>query len=134
MNYYDVSMVGNVGKYRDVLTYQHPDRLDTGTLVNVPVGQQTSLGVVTRRITKPDFVCKDISRVAIEHPLPSQLVQLHHWMVDYYATSSGVGKVFYLPRSLLRPEPRHFLRRSSRPDRLAMTVHIICSMPVSALP
>ncbi len=89
MNYYDVSMVGNVGKYRDVLTYQHPDRLDTGTLVNVPVGQRTSLGVVVGHAAKPDFACKDISRVAIERPLPSRLVQLHHWMVDYYATSSG---------------------------------------------
>ena len=89
MNYYDVSMVGSVGKYRDVLTYQHPDRLDTGTLVNVPVGQRTSLGVVVGHATKPDFACKDISRIAIEYPLPSRLVQLHHWMVDYYATSSG---------------------------------------------
>lgn len=53
MNYYDVSMVGNVGKYRDVLTYQHPDRLDTGTLVDVPVGQRTSLGVVVGHAAKP---------------------------------------------------------------------------------
>ncbi len=90
MNYYDVSMVGNVGKYRDVLTYQHPNRLDTGTLVDVPVGQQTSLGVVTRRITKPDFVCKDISRVVIERPLPSQLVQLTHRHINQ---STGIQAV-----------------------------------------
>ena len=65
MNYYEVSMVGNVGNYYDVLTYQSSGQLAVGTIVSVPVGKKTSLGVITRQVKQPDFACKDIAKVVI---------------------------------------------------------------------
>ena len=97
MNYYEVSMVGNVGNYYDVLTYQSSDQLAVGTIVSVPVGKKTSLGVITKQVKQPDFACKDIAKVVIDTPLPQTLLQLHSWLCDYYATKPGIAWQTILP-------------------------------------
>ena len=90
-------MVGNVGNYYDVLTYQSSDQLAVGTIVSVPVGKKTSLGVITKQVKQPNFVCKDIAKVVIDTPLPQTLLQLHSWLCDYYATKPGIAWQTILP-------------------------------------
>ena len=98
MNYYEVSMVGSVGAYYDVLTYQSEMTLSTGTVVSVPVGKRTSLGVITKKVTKPDFDCKEIVKSVTDTPIPHTLIELHDWMTEYYATTSGMVWQTILPK------------------------------------
>lgn len=91
-------MVGSVGAYYDVLTYQSEMTLSTGTVVSVPVGKRTSLGVITKKVTKPDFDCKDIVKSVANTPIPHTLVKLHDWMAEYYATTSGIVWQTILPK------------------------------------
>lgn len=91
-------MVGSVGAYYDVLTYQSEMTLSTGTVVSVPVGKKTSLGVITKKVTKPDFDCKEIVKSATDTPIPHTLIELHDWMTEYYATTSGMVWQTILPK------------------------------------
>lgn len=98
MRYYDVSMVGAVGQFRDRLTYAYDGTLPIGTIVEAPVGRRQSRGVIAAaRRTAPDFECKPISQVVTTTPLPRHLVQVHDWMSQYYATGSGATWQTCLP-------------------------------------
>lgn len=97
VDYYEVSMVGNVGAYYDVLTYASDQELPIGTIVTVPVGRKSSLGVITQKVKQPEFQCKEVTKVVIKRPLPTPLLQLHDWLSSYYATSSGVAWQTILP-------------------------------------
>lgn len=90
-------MVGSVGTYYDVLTYASELFIPIGTIVNIPVGRKSSLGVVVRKVKQPKFQCKEITKIVIEQPLPTALIQLHDWLGSYYATSSGVAWQTILP-------------------------------------
>ena len=91
-------MVGSVGAYYDVLTYQSEMTLSTGTVVSVPVGKRASLGVIAKKVTKPDFGCKDIVKSVTNTPIPHTLIKLHDWMAEYYATTSGMVWQTILPK------------------------------------
>lgn len=100
MFYYEVSMIGNVGKFREVLTYASSTEFTVGTLVSVPVSKKTSTAVVIREVDKPDFDCKEIAKTIMLTPLPESLIKLHDWMSTYYATSSGAVWQTFLPARL----------------------------------
>ena len=91
-------MVGSVGAYYDVLTYQSEMTLSNGTVVSVPVGKRASLGVITKKVTKPDFDCKEIVKSVTDTPIPHTLIELHDWMTEYYATTSGMVWQTILPK------------------------------------
>lgn len=93
-------MIGNVGKFREVLTYASSTEFTVGTLVSVPVGKKTSTAVVIREVDKPDFDCKEIAKAIMPTPLPESLIKLHDWMSTYYATSSGAVWQTFLPARL----------------------------------
>lgn len=98
-------MIGNVGTYYDVLTYQHDTDIPIGTIVDVPIGKKTSLGVIIKKVPQPDFTCKSITKIILDRPIPSALIKLHDWMADYYATSSGIVWQTILP-SRIAVNPR----------------------------
>jgi primosomal protein N' (replication factor Y) len=100
MGYYEVSPVGIVGKDFGVLTYSHSDRLLVGTIVEIPVGSRKFVGVVVKKVTKPDFDVKEISRILYDKPLPSALLKLHTWLSDFYATHPGTVWQTTLPSGL----------------------------------
>ena len=93
-------MIGNVGAYYDVLTYQSEAKLAPGVIVSVPVGRKSSLGVVVKSTAQPDFACREITKVVIDRPIPASLIKLHDWLSNYYATSSGVAWQTILPARL----------------------------------
>lgn len=124
MNYYLVSMVGNVGAYYDSLTYQSTEALAIGTIVSVPVGQKMSLGVVVKSVTPPDFGCKDIAKVVVDQPLPTPLIKLHDWLADYYSTKSGIVWQTILP-ARVAVKPRAVSNTISSQNQLASRTQIV---------
>ena len=98
-------MVGNVGTYYDILTYQSDLDLPIGTLVKVPVGKKDSLGVIVKQVSKPSFTCKTITKRLLDAPIPKALLSLHGWMSEYYATNSGTTWQTIIP-SRIATKPR----------------------------
>lgn len=98
-------MVGNVGTYYDILTYQSDLDLPIGTLVKVPVGKKDSLGVIVKQVSKPSFTCKTIAKRLLDVPIPKALLSLHGWMSEYYATNSGTTWQTIIP-SRIATKPR----------------------------
>lgn len=98
-------MVGNVGTYYDILTYQSDLNLPIDTLVKVPVGKKDSLGVIVKQVSKPSFTCKTITKRLLDTPIPKALLSLHDWMSEYYATNSGTTWQTIIP-SRIATKPR----------------------------
>lgn len=90
-------MVGNVGAYYDILTYSAILDYPVGTIVEIPVGKKTSLGVIVKAVAKPAFICKAIIKSVVDQPIPGTLIKLQQWMAQYYATKSGITWQTILP-------------------------------------
>lgn len=90
-------MIGNVGAYYDILTYSAVLDYPIGTIVEIPVGKKTSLGVIIKAVAKPDFDCKVIIKSVVDQPIPTILINLQQWMAQYYATKSGITWQTILP-------------------------------------
>lgn len=93
-------MIGNVGAYFDRLTYSSNHQLAVGTIVEVTAGKKSSLGVIIETVPQPDFECKPINKVIIDHPIPSHLIAIHDWLADYYSTKSGIVWQSIIPSSI----------------------------------
>lgn len=82
------------------LTYSVEIPLEPGALVTVPIRKKQVLGIVSGMVTKPAFATKAI--IAGPHParVPAQLIQLFHWLRDYYPAPLGVLTQLMLPKQL----------------------------------
>ncbi len=102
MNYYEVAPMVIVRTDAYVLTYSSEMTLSAGSLVEIPVGKKSNIGVVMKHVSAPDFEVRPISR-ALELPaLPVELLATAHWMSDYYATHIASVLQTLLPRGLTK--------------------------------
>ncbi len=88
---------------REALTYQadKADRvLPTGSLVLVPLQQETVMGLVTGPAPPPRFKTKPISQVYDLPPLPGHLIRLILWLQTYYPAPLGVLTQQIVPAGL----------------------------------
>ncbi|HSH31800.1 MAG TPA: primosomal protein N', partial [Candidatus Saccharimonadales bacterium] len=86
---------------RFALTYAHRFPLPVGTLVEVPLGRKTSLGVVTAPAEPPQFATKALTQALDLVTLPPHLVQLAEWLHSYYQASPKSIWQTILPSGLL---------------------------------
>ncbi|MBP7760724.1 primosomal protein N' [Candidatus Saccharibacteria bacterium] len=116
MCYYEVVPLKIVHGSDGVLTYQSETIYSEGTIVTVPVGTQTIVGVIIRQVAKPSFATKPILTRVESIPLPSGLVALAQWMSMFYATHPVTVWQSLLPRGLTKT--RHTLsQKASHPSR-----------------
>ena len=81
-------------------TYQSDSDLAVGAVVLVEIGKRESVGVVIKKVSKPQFKTKDIIKLIEGKPLPPQLLHLANWLQQYYASPvSGVWQTI-MPRGL----------------------------------
>ena len=102
MHYYEVIPLKIVHGSDGVLTYQSEALLASGTIVTVPVGTQTIVGVVMGQVAQPSFATKSIVTQVESIPLPSGLVALAQWMSTFYATHPVTVWQSLLPRGLTK--------------------------------
>jgi primosomal protein N' (replication factor Y) len=91
-----------IGQDITSLTYAFSGSLAAGQIVEIPVGKRKFVGVVLRKVPRPDFECKEILRVIFDTPLPTALLKLHAWMSEYYATNPGTVWQTMLPSGLAK--------------------------------
>lgn len=98
-------------------TYHAATPLATGTLVRVQVGKRLVNGVVLANVKqKPSFATKPIETIITDHPLPKPLIELAHWLADYYATHLANVLQTVLPAGLHK-QRRGALKTSNHPIR-----------------
>ena len=73
-------------KDADFLTYSSEEELKIGQIVEIPLGKTKTVGLVYKKVAKPDFPTKPINRILYSEPLPKHLVKLAVWLSEYYLT------------------------------------------------
>lgn len=90
MHYYEVWVRSNRYHGNEALTYQSLQSFAIGQLVHVPLQQQTVTGFIVKRVPKPTFTTKPITRVIDLPPLPKELLLLGDWLRSYYPAPLGI--------------------------------------------
>lgn len=100
MYYYEVLVSSQRYHGSEPLTYGSESQLAAGTVVSVPLGNQTVSGFVTKQTSKPLFAVKPVNAVIEGEPLPRALISLHDWMKFYYPSPLGLITQLFLPAGL----------------------------------
>jgi primosomal protein N' (replication factor Y) len=92
---------------RGPFDYRLPARLDgtgVGSVLSVPFGGRTALGVVTRMAESSDVpaerLVEPLERAG--HPIPEELVELALWMADEYVSTPARALQLVLPPGVAR--------------------------------
>ena len=94
--FYEVIPVGKVAG----LTYESSDSLLVGQVVMVPVGRRVVPGVVMRKVARPEFRCKAVTKILYAKPLPKHLVATIKFIHEYYLAPSGMVVSMILPKGV----------------------------------
>lgn len=87
--YYEVSPLlhGGLGEFS--FTYSSENEIAAGSFVTVPFGQRSSLGIVIKPASKPDFITKLISETHDNLPvLETHTLDIAMWLSEYYTASA----------------------------------------------
>lgn len=82
------------------LTYNAEELLKEGSVVAIQLGRRKALGIISKVVSKPDFTTKPITKVVSMSAIPSALLALHDWLLEYYPGPSGLITQLFLPSSL----------------------------------
>ncbi|MBR3386088.1 primosomal protein N' [Candidatus Saccharibacteria bacterium] len=86
----------------ELLTYSFDGEIEPGTLVEVTVGRAKVPGVVIKKVARPEFKCKPITRILYSTPLPKHLVDTARWVAKYYHATASSTLAMILPNGILK--------------------------------
>lgn len=98
MYYYLVAVA--TAKYHgtELLTYSSSTALKIGTVVVVPLQRQRAYGFIIEKTQRPEFNTKELEILSTSlHPLPSRVLELFKWMLEYYPAPLGIIAQLFLP-------------------------------------
>ncbi len=102
MNYYLIAPAKTFHSDDQTLTYASEVPLKIGQIVEVPLGKQSTIGIVSAKTTQPDFETKTITRIIYDQPLPKHLVKAMFWLSDYYRCPLSSVIQAMLPRGITK--------------------------------
>ena len=83
-----------------LLTYSFDQNLAPGTIVSIPLGKKTALGIIYRKISAPtdqNFIIKSINKIVHPIPLPNHLLKSLAWLSSYYLNPVAKTANLFLP-------------------------------------
>ena len=83
-----------------LLTYSFDQNLAPGTIVSIPLGKKTALGIIYRKTTTPtdqNFIIKSINKIVHPIPLPNHLLKSLAWLSSYYLNPVAKTANLFLP-------------------------------------
>ena len=113
--YFEVAPLKIVRTNSEVFTYASKEKLETGQIIQIPVGKKNMFGVVFKEVEKPDFETREILKIVEKTPIPKHLIELSKWMSQYYATPLSQVLSGILPAGLGKN------RRSSKKEKINLT-------------
>ena len=102
MNYYLIAPAKTFHNSDNTLTYASTEPLKIGHIVEIPLGKNTTIGIVSAKTSQPDFKTKEIIRVLYVEPLPKHLVKALFWLSDYYRCPLSTVVQAMLPRGITK--------------------------------
>jgi primosomal protein N' (replication factor Y) (superfamily II helicase) len=101
MYYYDVLVSSQRYHGSSSLTYEHKESLRIGSVVSVPLQNQTVLGIiVNKNSSAPSHKTKQILKVIVDSAVPAELLELILWFQIYYPAPLGQVLSLFLPAGL----------------------------------
>ena len=120
MNYYLIAPAKTFHNSDNTLTYASAEPLKIGHIVEIPLGKNTTIGIVSAKTAKPDFETKTIIRLLYPEPLPKHLIKALFWLSDYYRCPLSTVVQAMLPRGITKkrrtPKATAPLQVSKTPD------------------
>lgn len=102
MKYYLIAPAKTFHSSDNLLTYSSETPLKIGQIVEIPLGRQSTIGIVVKNTTQPDFDTKSITKIIYEQPLPKKLVDALFWLSSYYRCSLSTVIQAALPRGITK--------------------------------
>lgn len=102
MKYYLIAPAKTFHSSDNLLTYSSETPLKIGQIVEIPLGRQSTIGIVVKNTTQPDFVTKSITKIIYEQPLPKKLVDALFWLSSYYRCPLSTVIQAALPRGITK--------------------------------
>lgn len=101
--YYKIWVASQRFHGNESLTYEASESLSPGQIVSVPLQNQTVIGIVDAPSTQPAFKTKPIL-FSWPHIVPSQLMLLLDWLVQYYPSPMGSLVELFTPPALIKKQ------------------------------
>lgn len=102
MKYYLIAPAKTFHSSDNLLTYSSETLLKIGQIVEIPLGRQSTIGIVVKNTTQPDFDTKPITKIIYEQPLPKKLVDALFWLSSYYRCPLSTVIQAALPRGITK--------------------------------
>lgn len=102
MKYYLIAPAKTFHSSDNLLTYSSETPLKIGQIVEIPLGRQSTIGIVVKNTTQPDFDTKSIIKIIYEQPLPKKLVDALFWLSSYYRCPLSTVIQAALPRGITK--------------------------------
>lgn len=102
MKYYLIAPAKTFHSSDNLLTYSSETPLKIGQIVEIPLGRQSTIGIVVKNTTQPDFDTKSITKIIYGQPLPKKLVDALFWLSSYYRCPLSTVIQAALPRSITK--------------------------------
>ena len=102
MKYYLIAPAKTFHSSDNLLTYSSETPLKIGQIVEIPLGRQSTIGIVVKNTTQPDFDTKSITKIIYEQPLPKNLVDALFWLSSYYRCPLSTVIQAALPRGITK--------------------------------
>ena len=102
MKYYLIAPAKTFHSSDNLLTYSSETPLKIGQIVEIPLGRQSTIGIVVKNTTQPDFDTKSITKIIYEQPLPKKLVDALFWLSSYYRCPLSTVIQAALPRCITK--------------------------------
>ena len=115
MKYYLIAPAKTFHSSDNLLTYSSETPLKIGQIVEIPLGRQSTIGIVVKNTTQPDFDTKLITKIIYEQPLPKKLVDALFWLSSYYRCPLSTVIQAALPRGITKN------RRGKLPEAPSIT-------------
>jgi primosomal protein N' (replication factor Y) len=100
MHYFEVAPNQIVRADSTFFTYSSDYQLQIGQIVLIEVGKKQMIGVVLKKVSKPEYPTKKIISIIEKNPLPYQLVNLSKWISTYYISPLATVLQTILPKGL----------------------------------
>ena len=102
MNYYLVAPAKTFHQTDNLLTYSSEEKLKIGQIVEIPLGKQSCIGIVTEKTDQPAFETKPIVRPIYDEALPKHLMKALFWLAEYYRCPLSSVVQAILPRGITK--------------------------------
>ena len=99
-----------------ILTYTSDLPLKPGQIVEIPLGKNTTIGVVYQKVEKPEFDTKEIIRIIKETPIPKHLLKSILWLSSYYLVPLPQVVNLFLPGTLEKRHKTTILSETPKPS------------------